>query len=116
MKKYEIAKKKALTPEIGQISVYAPLVAAKAKAGQFIILRVDEEGERIPLTISSAEDGLVTVIYQKIGGSTMALDQLNQDQVVDLDDERKAAMVSNLLVVLCGSKDAQPVVNSGSIY
>ena len=46
----------------------------------------------------------------------MALDQLNEDQVVALDDERKAAMVSNLLVVLCGSKDAQPVVNSGSIY
>ena len=78
MKKYEIAKKKALTPEISQISVYAPLVAAKAKAGQFIILRVDEEGERIPLTISSAVDGLVTVIYQKIGGTTMALDELNE--------------------------------------
>ena len=78
VKKYEIAKKKALTPEISQISVYAPLVAAKAKAGQFIILRVDEEGERIPLTISSAVDGLVTVIYQKIGGTTMALDELNE--------------------------------------
>ena len=78
MKKYEIAKKKTLTPEISQISVYAPLVAAKAKAGQFIILRVDEEGERIPLTISSAVDGLVTVIYQKIGGTTLALDELNE--------------------------------------
>lgn len=78
MKKYEIVKKKTLTPEISQISVYAPLVAAKAKAGQFIILRVDEEGERIPLTISSAVDGLVTVIYQKIGGTTLALDQLNE--------------------------------------
>ena len=78
MKKYEIVKKKTLTPEISQISVYAPLVAAKAKAGQFIILRVDEEGERIPLTISSAVDGLVTVIYQKIGGTTMALDELNE--------------------------------------
>ena len=78
MKKYEIAKKKTLTPEIGQISVYAPLIAAKAKAGQFIILRVDEEGERIPLTISSAEDGLVTVIYQKIGGTTLALDELGE--------------------------------------
>ena len=74
MKKYEIAKKKALTAEISQISVYAPLVAAKAKAGQFIILRVDEEGERIPLTISSAENDLVTVIFQKIGGTTLALD------------------------------------------
>ena len=78
MKKYEIVKKKTLTPEISQISVYAPLVAAKAKAGQFIILRVDEAGERIPLTISSAEDGLVTVIFQKIGGTTMALDELNE--------------------------------------
>ena len=78
MKKYEIAKKKALTPEISQISVYAPLVAAKSKAGQFIILRVDEEGERIPLTISSAANGLVTVIYQKIGGTTMALDELSE--------------------------------------
>ena len=75
---YQIVKKRVLTPEISQISVYAPLVAAKAKAGQFIILRVDEAGERIPLTISKAEDGLVTVIYQKIGGTTLALDGLNQ--------------------------------------
>ena len=51
---YRIAAKRSLTPEIGQISVEAPLIAAKAKAGQFIILRVDEAGERIPLTISSA--------------------------------------------------------------
>jgi len=78
VKKYEIAVKKTLTPEISQISVYAPLVAAKAKAGQFIILRVDEEGERIPLTISSAAGELVTVVYQKIGATTMALDQLNE--------------------------------------
>ena len=60
------------------LSLIHILVAAKAKAGQFIILRVDEEGERIPLTISSAADGLVTVIYQKIGGTTLALDQLGE--------------------------------------
>ena len=78
MNKYQIAQKKPLTPEITQISVYAPLVAAKAKAGQFIILRVSEEGERIPLTISNAENDLVTVIYQKIGGTTLALDELNE--------------------------------------
>ena len=77
MKKYEIVNKRVLTPEISQISVYAPLVADKARAGQFIILRVDEEGERIPLTISSARDGLVTVIYQKIGGTTLALGGLH---------------------------------------
>lgn len=46
----------------------------------------------------------------------MALRQLSENQIVELDEERKAAMVSNLLVVLCGNKDAQPVVNSGSIY
>ena len=80
MNKYEIAVKKTLTPEISLISVYAPLIAKKAKAGQFIILRVDAEGERIPLTISSAdaEKGLVTVVFQKIGATTMALDLLNQ--------------------------------------
>lgn len=46
----------------------------------------------------------------------MAIDQLSEDEVVVLDEERKAAMVSNLLVVLCGNKDAQPIVNSGSLY
>ena len=46
----------------------------------------------------------------------MALERLNQNDVVQLDEERKAAMVSNLLVVLCGNHDAQPVVNSGSLY
>ena len=46
----------------------------------------------------------------------MALDKLSDDQIVELDNDQKARMVSNLLVVLCGNKDAQPVVNSGSIY
>ena len=46
----------------------------------------------------------------------MALERLNENGVVELDEERKAAMVSNLLVVLCGNHDAQPVVNSGSLY
>ncbi len=46
----------------------------------------------------------------------MALDKLSENQIVELDEERKAAMVSNLLVVLCGNKDVQPIVNSGSIY
>ena len=46
----------------------------------------------------------------------MALERLNENKVVELDDERKAAMGSNLLVVLCGNRDAQPIVNSGSLY
>ena len=46
----------------------------------------------------------------------MALERLNENQIVELDEERKAAMVSNLLVVLCGNHDAQPIVNTGSLY
>ena len=46
----------------------------------------------------------------------MALTKLGENEIVQLDEERKAAMVSNLLVILCGNRDAQPVVNSGSLY
>jgi len=56
------------------------------------------------------------IVEGAVGMVEMALEQLKQDGVVALDEERKAQMVSNLLVVLCGSKDAQPIVNSGSIY
>ena len=56
------------------------------------------------------------IVEGAVGMVKMAIDQLNEDDVVMLDEERKAAMVSNLLVVLCGNKDAQPIVNSGSIY
>lgn len=56
------------------------------------------------------------IVEGAVGMVEMALKRLNENQVVSLDDERKAAMVSNLLVVLCGNKDAQPIVNSGSIY
>ena len=56
------------------------------------------------------------IVEGAVGMVEMALEQLSQDEVVQLDDERKAAMVSNLLVVLCGNRDAQPIVNSGSIY
>lgn len=56
------------------------------------------------------------IVEGAVGMVKMAIDQLNEEEVVVLDEERKAAMVSNLLVVLCGSKEAQPVVNSSSIY
>ena len=56
------------------------------------------------------------IVEGAVGMVKMAIDQLNEEEVVVLDEERKAQMVSNLLVVLCGSKDAQPIVNSGSIY
>lgn len=56
------------------------------------------------------------IVEGAVGMVKMAIDQLGEEEVVVLDEERKAAMVSNLLVVLCGNKDAQPIVNSGSLY
>ena len=56
------------------------------------------------------------IVEGAVGMVEMALDKLSENDVVELDEERKAAMVSNLLVVLCGNKDAQPIVNSGTIY
>ena len=56
------------------------------------------------------------IVEGAVGMVEMALEKLSENNIVNLDDERKAAMVSNLLVVLCGNRDAQPVVNSGTIY
>ena len=65
---------------------------------------------------SAIVDARKMIVDGAVGMVEMALDKLNENRIVELDDERKAAMVSNLLVVLCGNKDAQPVVNSGSLY
>lgn len=65
---------------------------------------------------SAVVDARKLIVDGAVGMVEMALEELSKKQVVDLDEERKAAMVSNLLVVLCGNHDAQPVVNSGSIY
>lgn len=61
-------------------------------------------------------DARQKIVEGAVGMVEMALEKLNQNQIVELDEERKAAMVSNLLVVLCGNKDAQPIVNSGTLY
>ena len=65
---------------------------------------------------SAIIDARKMIVDGAVGMVEMALEKLNEKQLVDLDEERKAAMVSNLLVVLCGNHDAQPVVNSGSLY
>ncbi|MCD8115529.1 MAG: SPFH domain-containing protein [Oscillospiraceae bacterium] len=65
---------------------------------------------------SAIIDARKMIVDGAVGMVEMALERLNESGVVELDEERKAAMVSNLLVVLCGNKDAQPVVNSGSLY
>ncbi len=61
-------------------------------------------------------DARKMIVDGAVGMVEMALERLNENNVVELDEERKAAMVSNLLVVLCGNRDAQPIVNSGSLY
>ena len=65
---------------------------------------------------SAIIDARQMIVEGAVGMVEMALEKLNENNIVQLDEERKAAMVSNLLVVLCGNKDAQPIVNSGSIY
>ena len=74
---FRILSKQKLNSTVTRMEIEAPLVAKKAKAGQFVILRAEERGERIPLTIAGAnrESGAVTVIYQIVGGATMSLER-----------------------------------------
>ncbi|MCM1187361.1 MAG: SPFH domain-containing protein [Lachnoclostridium sp.] len=65
---------------------------------------------------SAVIDAKKMIVDGAVGMVELALERLNENEIVKLDEERKAAMVSNLLVVLCGSRDAQPIVNSGSLY
>ena len=76
---YKITAKKVLNPTVVQMDILAPYVAAKAQAGQFIILRVDEEGERIPLTVAGFDRaaGTVRIIFQIVGTTTAALGRKN---------------------------------------
>ena len=83
---YKIIRKKSLNPYVTQMEILAPLVANKAKAGQFIILRVDEVGERIPLTIAGADknEGSVKIIFQIVGKTTSLLNEKNEgDYILD---------------------------------
>lgn len=83
---YRIVKKRVLNPTVTMMDIYAPLVAKKAKAGQFIILRVDEEGERIPLTVAGYDRtfGTVKINFQIVGATTMKLNAKNEgDYIAD---------------------------------
>lgn len=82
---YKIATKKSLNPTVTQMEILAPLVAKKAKPGQFIILRVDSDGERIPLTIagSDKEKGTVKIIFQIVGATTEKLNHKNEGEYIE---------------------------------
>ena len=81
---YKIVKKRVLNPTVTMLDIYAPLVAKKAQAGQFIILRVDEEGERIPLTVAGYDRaaGTVKIIFQVVGGTTMRLNAKQEGEYI----------------------------------
>ena len=82
---YKIAKKRVLNPTVTMMDISAPLVAKKGQAGQFIILRVDKDGERIPLTIAGCDRdaGTVKIIFQVVGGTTMALNAKNEGEYIE---------------------------------
>ena len=103
---YQIIHKRSLNPTVTLMDIHAPLVARKAKAGQFIILRVDEEGERIPLTVAGydREAGTVRIIFQIVGATTEKLNRKNQGEFIsdfvgplgrptDLEGKKKVCIV-----------------------
>ena len=80
----KIVRKQVLNPSVTLLEVEAPRIAKKAQAGQFIILRLDEEGERIPLTIGDydREKGTITIMFQKVGLTTQLLGDLNEGDTI----------------------------------
>ena len=81
---FKIVSKKELNDSVTMMEIEAPFVAKKARAGQFIIFRIDEMGERVPLTIAGydREKGTVSIIFQKVGLSTIALGKLNEGDYI----------------------------------
>ena len=116
---YKILEKKKLNPTVTQMVIEAPLIARKAKAGQFIILRVDEDSERIPLTIAGVEDKGVKIIFQIVGATTKLLDNKNageylQDFVGPLGKPTELDNLENVCVVGggVGSAIALPIAKA----
>ena len=81
---YRIVRRKELNPTVTQLEIEAPLVAAKARPGQFIILRVDEDGERIPLTVAGTDpaEGTVKIIFQIVGATTERLNHKREGESI----------------------------------
>jgi ferredoxin/flavodoxin---NADP+ reductase len=81
---FKVLKKKLLSPGVFRFDVEAPRIAKKTQPGQFIILRVNEEGERIPLTVADfdREQGVITIIFQVVGASTQLLSELNEGEAI----------------------------------
>lgn len=112
---FKILSKEELSPNVFAMDIEAPRVAKKAQAGQFIVLRVDEKGERIPLTIANfnLDTGVVNIVFQVIGASTMALAALNAgDSLLDfvgpLGKPSKIKKFNGTVVVVGGGIGVAP--------
>ena len=112
---FKILKKEELSPNVYAMEIDAPRVAKKAEPGQFIVLRVNEEGERIPLTIANfdRETGRILIVFQVIGASTMELAALNEgDSVLDfvgpLGRPSEIAKLDGTMVVVGGGIGVAP--------
>ena len=112
---FKILSKEELSPNVFAMDIEAPRVAKKAQAGQFIVLRVDENGERIPLTIANfnRDTGVVNIVFQVIGASTMALAALNAgDSLLDfvgpLGKPSKIKKFNGTVVVVGGGIGVAP--------
>ncbi len=125
---FRILKKQALNPTVTKMVIEAPLVAKKAKAGQFIILRVDDRGERIPLTVADydREAGTVTIIYQIVGATTMRLDQLREGDCLadfvgplgkptDVEGKKRVAVVGGGVGCAIALPVAKAMKESGAV-
>jgi ferredoxin--NADP+ reductase len=124
---FEIKKKKVLNSSVKYMEVYAPHIARKAEPGQFIILRVDERGERIPLTIADydREKGTVSIIFQEVGATTRLLGTLEEgDKILDFtgplgvpthygDNVRKAAVIGGGLGTAIAYPQAKKLYSMG---
>ena len=124
---YPIVRKRILNETVTLMEIQAPLVARKAKPGQFIIFRIDEEGERVPLTIAGfdREKGTVTIIFQKVGYSTEKLDTLEEgDALADFvgplgepshtEGIRRAAVIGGGLGVAIAYPQAKALHDAGA--
>ena len=124
---FRILEKTPLNPSMTKMVVEAPLIAKKALPGQFIIYRVDEFGERVPLTIADTdkEKGSVTIIYQKVGASTMLLDTLGEGDFIldfvgplgvptELDGYGKVAVIGGGAGCAIAYPQAKALFNKGT--
>lgn len=123
---YKIVRKEILNSQVKLLEIEAPYVARKAEPGQFIILRVDEEGERIPFTIADfdREKGTITIIFQEVGATTKILGEMNEgDKLVDFvgplgvashfENVKKAAVIGGGLGTAIAYPQAKKLYNMG---